>query len=132
MKQIFTIKEPKGAIRKAADIFKKIKKLEMDYSQENFILICLNTKNQIISSEVIFKGGLNMTVADPKTLFRRALLNNANSIIIGHNHPSESLEPSKDDLRINEIFKKVGELIDLKVLDNIIFSEKEFYSLEGA
>ena len=93
MKQIFILKEKIGVITQPSDIFNKIKKINIDFKQENFIVLYLDTKNKLIKSEVLFKGGLNGCLIDPKTIFRNALLNNANSIIIAHNHPSGSLEP---------------------------------------
>ena len=133
MKQILILKE-KSSINKISspiDLFKKIKKINIDYSQENFLLICLNTKNKIIYSENIFKGGLNACLICPKTLFRKALLKNSNSIIIAHNHPSNSLKPSEEDKEVFNKLKEIGDILDLKVLDSIIFNKNKFYSLEN-
>jgi len=130
MKQILIIKEAKGSIKSPEDLFSKIKKININFSQENFLVICLNTKNQIISSEVLFKGGLDSCLIDPKIVFRYALLNNSNKIIIAHNHPSGNLSPSYEDKDIYNKLKSIGETLDLRVLDSIIFNEKEFYSLE--
>jgi len=130
MKQILIIKEAKGSIKSPEDLFSKIKKININFSQENFLVICLNTKNQIISSEVLFKGGLDACLIDPKIVFRYALLNNSNKIIIAHNHPSGNLSPSYEDKDVYNKLKLIGETLDLKVLDSIIFNEKEFYSLE--
>lgn len=130
MKQLLIIQETKGSIKSPEDLFFKIKKININFSQENFLVICLNTKNQIISSEVLFKGGLDSCLIDPKTVFRYALLNNSNKIIIAHNHPSGNLSPSYEDKDVYSKLKLIGETLDLKVLDSIIFNEKEFYSLE--
>ena len=130
MKEILIIKEPIDKIQSASDLFKRIKKIKIDYNQENFILICLNTKNQILKSEVLFMGGLNGCLIDPKVIFRKALLNNSNRIIIGHNHPSNCLKPSEEDEDIYRVLKDLGERLDLRVLDNIIFNKKEFYSFQ--
>ena len=130
MKQLLIIQETKGAIKSPEDLFFKIKKININFSQENFLVICLNTKNQIISSEVLFKGGLDACLIDPKTVFRYALLNNSNKIIIAHNHPSGNLSPSYEDKEVYNKLKSIGETLDLRVLDSIIFNEKEFYSLE--
>ena len=129
MKQIFILKEGKN-ITSPNDLFNKIKKFKIDHSQENFILIYLNTKNKIIGSEVLFKGGVNSCIIDPKIIFRKALSKkNINSLIIAHNHPSKNLKPSDEDKHIYEILKKGGKILDLKVLDSIIFNKKEYYSL---
>ena len=130
MKQLIILKENVGSIRDASTLFKKIKKINIDYAQENFMLFYLDTKNKIIDSEVLFKGGLNACLICPKTLFRSALKHNANSLIIAHNHPSGDVTPSYEDKDIFERLKEAGELIQMKVLDCIIFNQKEFYSLK--
>jgi len=131
MKQIFILKEPENQINSPEEIFKNIKEIKINYNQENFIIICLDTKNKILKMEVLFKGGLNACLIDIKTLFRSALIENSCKVIIAHNHPSNSLKPSDED---KDIFKKLveaGDILDLKVLDSIIFNKKEFYSLNS-
>ena len=81
---------------------------------------------------MVFMGGLNVCSVDPRTIFRIALLNNSDSIIIAHNHLSGGLKPSTDDINVFEMIKKAGELIGTKCLDSVIFNKKEFYSLPGA
>lgn len=130
MKQILVLREPIGKIKEASDIFKKVKKINVDYSQENFMVFALDTKNKIIESDVLFKGGLNACMIDPKTIFRFALINNADKIIIAHNHPSGDLKPSEEDKEIYKLISEMGELLTLKVLDSIIFNKKEFYAME--
>ncbi len=129
MKQLIILKENIKGVQNANDIFKNIKKINIDYKQENFIVFYLDTKNKIIDNEVLFKGGLNACLICPKTIFRNALKHNSDKIIIAHNHPSGDLIPSYED---REVFKKLseaGEIIDLQVLDSVIFNKKEYYSL---
>ncbi len=129
MEQILILKEPKGKIENSTDLFKKIQKIKIDYAQENFLLICLNTSNQVIKSEVLFKGGIDACLIEPRTLFRKALLVDSSKIIIAHNHPSRNLKPSQEDREIYEKLKEAGNVINLPVIDCIIFNKKEFYSL---
>jgi len=129
MKQILILKENKG-FSNPSGVFKSIQKINIDFSQENFLILCLNTKNKLLYSEVIFKGGLNCSLIDPKTLFRKALLKNSNSIIIAHNHPSGDLKPSNEDKEVFNKLKEIGKILDLNVLDSIIFNKKDFYSME--
>lgn len=130
MKQLIQLKEPIGEIKDPVQLFDKIKKINIDYEQENLIVFYLNVSNQIIDNEVIFKGGLSSCMIDPKTLFRKALLNNAHSIIIAHNHHSGNLKPSWEDRDTTNKLKRAGDLISIKLLDQIIFNKKEFYSLQ--
>jgi len=128
MKQLFILKEPKGKISSPTEVFKKIQKINIDFNQENFILIGLNTSNQIILKEVVFKGIIDSCIISNQTIFRKALLKNCAKIIIAHNHPSNNLNPSQEDKEIYKRVKEGGEVIGIKVLDNIIFNKKEFYS----
>ncbi|MFZ5954824.1 MAG: JAB domain-containing protein [Nanoarchaeota archaeon] len=129
MKQLLIIKEPRNSIKNAKDLFKKIQKINIDYSQENFLVICLNIKNQIIASTALFKGGLNSCILDPRTIFRYALMNNSSKIILAHNHQSGNLEPSKEDKEILERLREIGEMLEICVIDSVVFNEREFYNL---
>ena len=131
MNKILILKEKIGNIKTADDIFNKIKKINIDFNQENFIVFYLNSQNIVLKSEVLFKGGLNGCLVCPKTIFRNALKNNANKIIIAHNHPSNDLKPSDEDIEVFNKLKDAGEIIDLNVLDCIIFNKKEYYCLNG-
>ena len=131
MKELLTLKEPLGAITESSNLFNKIKKINIDYKQENFLIFCLDSKNKIIHSEVLFKGGLNSILICPKTLFRTALKYNSNSLIIAHNHPNGDLKPSEEDIDSFEKLKKGGDTLNLSVLDFIVFNTKSFYSIKG-
>ena len=131
MKQLLILNESQKDISNPSDVFKNIKKIDIDYSQENFIVFALDCKNNIIKADVLFKGGLSKCIIDQKTAFRFALLQNANSIIVAHNHPSGDLHPSDADYQVYDVLKKAGKIIDLQVLDSIVFNESEFYSLDS-
>ena len=130
MKEVLILKEEVGIIQEARDIFKKIKKINIDYTKENFIIIYLNIKNKVLSNEVLFMGGINACLICPNTLFKNALLNNSSKVIIAHNHPSDSLNPSKEDIDIFKRLKDAGDIINIEVLDSIIFNKKQFYALK--
>lgn len=131
MNQIFILKEAENKINLPSDLFRNIEKIKIDFKQENMLLFCLNTKNQILHSEIIFKGGLNACAVDTKTIYRTALKHNSNSIIIAHNHPSGDLKPSSDDQRVFDAIKQAGEIIDISCIDSIVFNETEFYSMNN-
>ncbi len=130
MKQILILKENIGSIKEAKDIFKKIKKIDVDYKQENFITFYLNTQNQLIENDVLFKGGVDACLIDPNTIFRNALKHNSNKIIIAHNHPTGNLTPSSDDEEIYKKLREAGEIINIEILDSIVFNKKEFYIMD--
>ena len=129
MKEIIELKEPLGKVLSASDLFGKIKQIAIDYCQENFIVFYLNTSHQIIDAEVVFKGGLGSCLIDPKTLFRKALLRNAHSLIVAHNHPSGNLNPSTEDEEVYATLCQAGDVLGLKLLNSIIFNKTSFYSI---
>ena len=100
----------------------------IDYSQENFILIGVNTKNEIVYKEVLFKGGLNYCMVDYSIIFKKLLLNGCSGFITAHNHPSNNLSPSLEDEKIKNDIKKISNLFKLRYLDNIIFNKGEYLS----
>ena len=60
-------------ITEISNVYEVIKEIEMDYKQENLVMLVLSTKNEVLHKEIVFKGGLNSCIIDPKTLFRKAL-----------------------------------------------------------
>jgi len=132
MKQILEIKEQANKIKGAADLFKQIDKVNIDFKQENLILVCLDTKNKVVHQEIMFKGGLNSCVVDSRTVFRTALKHNSSSIIVAHNHPSGDLTPSIEDKDVFNMIAEAGNVVGIKCLDSIIFNKKEFFSMGGA
>ena len=106
----------------------KFEKLENE-SEEKMILICLNTKNQIVNYCEIASGGTNYCMIDPKTIFKSALLSNASKIILVHNHPSGDIKPSQEDLKLTERIKQVCELVEIQLLDHIIIGDEDFKSI---
>ncbi|OYT15576.1 MAG: hypothetical protein B7C24_12330 [Bacteroidetes bacterium 4572_77] len=129
MKQVIELREPTDNINCPNKLFDKIKKVNINYDRENLILFTLNTKNQLIDTHVIAIGGLNYCVCDPKVIFRTALLDNANSFIMAHNHPSGNLSPSSEDRKYFDRIKTLGESLTLNCLDSIIFNENEYYAM---
>lgn len=131
MKQILEIKEQANKIRGAADLFKQIDKVNIDFKQENLILVCLDTKNKVVHQEIMFKGGLSSCVVDSRIVFRTALKHNSSSIIVAHNHPSGDLTPSIEDKDVFNMIVEAGNIVGIKCLDSIIFNKKEFFSMGG-
>lgn len=130
MQEIIKFRECPELINNSAELFKKIRDIKIDYGQENMIVFFLDSRNKLIDYELMFKGGLNTAVVDPKTIFRRALEHNANSMILAHNHPSGSLKPSKEDVDTYKALKHAGNLIAIEVVDSVIFDKDNFYSMD--
>jgi DNA repair protein RadC len=95
---------------------------------EEFWVILLNRRLELITYKKISMGGISGTIADPKIIFQFALENLASAIIISHNHPSGSLEPSSQDIALTDKIKEGAALLDITLSDHIIFTETSFFS----
>lgn len=98
--------------------------------KEKFIVVFLNTKNMITSYEVISIGSLSASIVHPREVFNRAIKRSAASIILVHNHPSGSVEPSPEDHAITNRLAKVGEVVGIRILDHLIVAGDEYYSFK--
>lgn len=101
-------------------------------SNEQFLVVCLNTKNVIIKYKIMFIGTVDVTVVHPRDIFKFAIKNNATRIICAHNHPSGDVTPSKQDIEITKVIKETGDMVGIPLLDHIIVSNSEVYSILGS
>jgi len=99
-----------------------------DHRHEVFAVVFLNRTNKINNFQVISEGGITGTVADPRIILKKALEEDAVSLILCHNHPSGSLKPSKADEDLTQKIKEAARYFDIKVTDHIIVSEVGYYS----
>ena len=97
--------------------------------REEFKLMFIDRGSRLMSIASLSQGGMSGTVVDPKLAFTMALKRKASSIIMAHNHPSGSVEPSKQDIRLTKKFTEVGRMLELPILDHIILTENTFYSM---
>ena len=119
-----TIKSPCDVAALAREV------LEMhEMAEENFIVLCLNTKNKIAGVHTISIGSLNASIVHPREVFKAALLNNASGIICLHNHPSGDPEPSREDIEITHRLVNAGNILGINVLDHIIIGDGRYISL---
>lgn len=96
---------------------------------EEFKILLLNRANRVLGIVNISTGGVTGTVADPKIIFSSALKANACSIILAHNHPSGNLKPSEADIKLTTRMKQAGQLLDISVLDHIILTSDQYFSM---
>jgi len=94
--------------------------------KEHFVVFYLNARNQEIEREIISIGTVSASLVHPREVFEGAIKNNASSIILAHNHPSGDTEPSQDDIEITKKLVHAGKILDIKVVDHIIVTKKEF------
>jgi len=110
------------------DIYDLMKPELMDLPKEEFWIVLLNRANRVIKKEQISSGGISGTVADPKIIFKAALDQYASSVILIHNHPSGNLKPSQTDINLTNKMKEAGKLLEIPVLDHIIFGDESYMS----
>lgn len=118
----------KTVIKTSSDIAEYLRAVLKDFYYEVFGVLYLNRANKINHFEIISKGGITGTVADPRVILKRALELDAVSLILCHNHPSGSLRPSRADEDLTAKIKEAARHLDMRILDHIIVSEDGYYS----
>jgi DNA repair protein RadC len=112
----------------AYEVFKQLwEEGKMDLL-EQFKVLFLNRANKVICSYNVSSGGITGTVADPRLIYTAALKVNCVALIIAHNHPSGSLQPSRADEELTQKIKGAGNLLDIKVLDHLIITSEGYFS----
>ena len=99
-----------------------------DYKHEVFAVLFLNNALRIKSFKIISQGGITGTVADPRIILKHALDEGATAIVLCHNHPSGSLQPSSSDKLLTEKIKQASSYLDIRLIDHIIVSDDGHYS----
>ena len=110
------------------DSIKLLSQFLENKDREEFIVICLDTKNQPACINVCSIGTLNASLVHPREVFKAAILSNAASIIIAHNHPSGDPTPSTEDISITKRITEAGNILGIQLLDHIIIGENHRYS----
>ena len=115
-------------VKDSGDMARYLQSMLKDYKQEVFGVVFLNRSNRVNHFEIISKGGITGTVADPRIILKKALEEDAVSLILCHNHPSGSIKPSRADEELTLKIKEAARFLDIKILDHIIVSEYGYYS----
>lgn len=98
--------------------------------QEHFVVLFLNTKNQIIHRQTIFIGSLNASIVHPREVYREAVKRSAASIVCAHNHPSGDPSPSQEDIHVTRRLVESGKMIGIELLDHLVIGDRKFISLK--
>ena len=96
--------------------------------KEHFVVFYLDSRSQEIKREIISIGTISASLVHPREVFESAIKNNASSIILAHNHPSGDTEPSQDDIEVTKKLVHAGKILDIKVVEHVIVTNKEFNS----
>lgn len=98
--------------------------------KEHFVVFYLDIRNQEIKREIISVGTLNESLVHPREVFEGAIKHNAAAIIVAHNHPSGTIEPSQDDIEITKRLVHAGKLLDIRVLSHVIVTSQMYGIVE--
>lgn len=120
-----------GTYTSSDQIFRAFCKLN-ERDVEQFIVLHLDTKNNVRSMQVVSTGTISASLVHPREVFRAAIINGAAGIIALHNHPSADPEPSIEDTNLTERLKEAGKIIGIKLLDHIIVCQNRYFSYADA
>ena len=115
-------------IKTSKDVFDILQVQLADLDHEQFYVLYLNFSNEIIDIIQLSIGGRHSTIADAKRIFQHALRCSATGLILCHNHPSGQRKPSAHDLSLTKDIREFAKLIDMKLLDHVIFTDNGYFS----
>ena len=125
-KETELLRRPK--ITSSADVYSLMQEHLLDLPHEEFWVVLLNRANEVLRKLQMSSGGLSGTVADVRMIFKSALEHNAQALILVHNHPSGNRKPSDADLKLTKNLKEAGKILEVPVLDHLIFAERSYFS----
>ncbi|MEQ6119092.1 DNA repair protein RadC [Reichenbachiella sp. MALMAid0571] len=123
-----TLYQEQPKIQSSKQIYELMKPELLDLDHEEFWVVFLNRTNKVLKKEQCSSGGISGTVVDSRLIYKKAIEERACSIILVHNHPSGNLKPSQADIDLTKKMKDSGKILDIPVLDHIIFANNGYFS----
>ncbi len=120
----------KKQIKKSQDVFALMHPLLSDLPHEEFWVIFLNRKNDVLDKQKIGQGGIHSTSVDIRLIMKAAIDKLAVAIILCHNHPTGNLKASKADISLTKQIVNAAEILEISVLDHLIIGEKKYFSFK--
>ena len=121
--------EPMVEIKSPNDVLKVVSDLR-NKKREYMVALYLNARSELIKKRVVSIGTLTESLVHPREVFAPAIKSHAVNLVLAHNHPSGSAEPSDEDVAVTQNLKEAGEILGIKVVDHIIVSKNGFVSLK--
>lgn len=116
-------------VRTPTDVIEVLRKVVgKNAAQESFVGVYIGSGNDVLATQTVSLGGLDQTAVDPRVLFSGAILAGATAMVIGHNHPSGSVQPSAPDDQLTRQLIEGSKILGVKLLDHIIFSDSDSFS----
>ena len=129
-RRIGQVRNPgRPVVSSPADVDRLLRGRIANLDRENFVVVLLNTKNEVIETPLVSVGTLSASLVHPREVFKPAVRASAASVILAHNHPSGKVEPSREDREVTRRLSGAAEILGIEVLDHIIVGDG-FYSLK--
>jgi DNA repair protein RadC len=125
---VINVREAAPLVVLPLNVFECLKEFR-DKKKEHFIVLHLNTQNEIINREIVSIGSLNASLVHCREVYSSAITAGCASILVCHNHPSGSLEPSSEDLSVTKRLVEAGKILGVELTDHVIISQNGYYSL---
>jgi DNA repair protein RadC len=133
VREATVIESPCATVRKSSEAAELLRPLFTDLDREHFVVLMLDAQHRPIGANVVSIGSLTASVVHARETFKPAILSNSAAVIVAHNHPSNSVEPSTEDIELSRRLREAGELLGIRVLDSIIIGAgNRFYSFVDA
>jgi len=127
-KRIFT-KKKSALFLNPEDVWEELSDIRGS-KKEHFIIFFLDMKNQVIKRELISIGNLNASIVHPREVFEPAIRHSTAQIVLSHNHPSGSTQPSAEDVMLTKRLIKAGEILGIEIIDHVIVTRDSYSSLK--
>ena len=129
-RRIGQVRNPgRPVISSPADVDRLLRGRIANLDRENFVVVLLNTKNEVIESPLVSVGTLSSDLVHPREVCKPAIRASAASVILAHNHPSGKVEPSREDREVTSRLVGAAEILGIEVLDHVILGDG-FYSMK--
>lgn len=128
--QLYARPTERPSIHSPSDAFDLLLPFLAPLSHEELWVLNLDTRNRVLSMTKLYQGSVNSSQVRVGEVFRQAILDNAPSLIVSHNHPSGDPAPSPDDVAVTRAMVQAGKLLDIEVLDHIVVGAGRFVSLK--
>ena len=117
-------------IQSSSDADALVRQFLEELDREAMIVVALNAKSEPTCLQVISTGSISASIVHPREVFKVAILSNAYSILLAHNHPSGDTKPSQEDLNITKRIKEASDIMGVPLLDHLIIGDEGYYSFK--
>jgi DNA repair protein RadC len=104
-------------------VYEMLRPRFVNEKREHFMVVLLDAQNVVMRTSTVHIGTLTSSLVGPREVFREAIREGASSIVVAHNHPSGSTDPSSQDIEVTERLAEVGRMLDIPLLDHVILGE---------